>query len=253
MTLEERKLLWPDLLNIRELGGYETADGRTVDWRRLIRSSDLDRLTPVGQDALVKYGVRTIVDLRTPWEAENFPSPFSHQKPDGEQPYYQNKPLILDGNEAYESAEKSVKSYGEAYGLMLKYFPKQAAEVFRAIAHAEEGTILFYCHAGKDRTGIVSALLLTLLGVSREEVDADYADSAHYVQPLLDEWLERVGDDVEQQQRQREIWSAKPGTILALLTSIDKEYGSVEGYLLQAGVTQNEIHSIREKMLVSQR
>lgn len=250
MTTTERKLLWPDLLNTRELGGYETTEGRTVGWQRLVRSSDLDRLTPAGQAALIDYGVRTIIDLRTPWEAANFPCPFVQQEASDGLPRYQNIPLIGDDNAAYESAAAGVWLPSVTYRLILHHFPGQVAEIFRTLAHAQAGTILFYCHAGKDRTGVVAALLLALLRVSPEQIAANYAESERNVQPLLDEWLARVGDDLEQQERQKAIWSAQPATLLELLAFLAADYGGVESYLLRAGVTPDEIDTIRARFLV---
>src|SRR5438309_1708403 len=89
-----RHLAWPHCLNVRELGGYPIAGGGQVRWRALLRGDNLCRLTPEGCSALVDYGVRTIIDLRSPWELELAPHPFRQSEQSSRWPTYLNLPLL---------------------------------------------------------------------------------------------------------------------------------------------------------------
>src|SRR5688500_17816224 len=88
-----RQLSWEACYNVRDLGGYATADGGVTRWRAFVRAGSLYRLTPAGRAALLDYGVRTIVDLRRASELEHYPNPFAQQSEDANPPIYLNLPL----------------------------------------------------------------------------------------------------------------------------------------------------------------
>ncbi|MEM7129040.1 MAG: tyrosine-protein phosphatase [Chloroflexota bacterium] len=250
MNSRSRRLLWPSTFNTRDLGGYQVQDGREVTCGQLIRSDNLARLTPAGQDALVEYGVQTIIDLRFSEELKANPSPFTNLDPDNWQPIYQHISLIPEHIRTVSPPLKW-KTEGERYSAALEHFPSQIASVIKVMAEASEGSILFFCHAGKDRTGMIAALVLALLGVSHEDIIANYAESAIHLKPWVERLRADIGDDPKQQAQLTKNMAADPETMSAMLTFLKDQYGGAESYLLQAGVSQNELERIRHKLLTS--
>ncbi len=108
--------------------------------------------------------------------------------------------------------------------------------------------MLVHCAVGKDRTGVVCALLLGLAGVPRERIAADYAESAANLAPLLDEWLAEASDDAERALRRR-LASAPAEAMLDVLDELERRHGSVERYLLDAGATERELALARARLL----
>jgi protein-tyrosine phosphatase len=165
--LRDRHLTGPACYNTRDLGGLLTVDGGQTRWQAIIRSDTLGRLTPQGRQALLDSGVRTIIDLRAPKEAQEELSAFTLPSLQTNEPTYLNLPLKKYYPHVSELINKAA-SRAEVYCIILDYYPDAVAEVLRAIANARSGGVVIHCHAGKDRTGIVSALLLSLVGVPAE-------------------------------------------------------------------------------------
>jgi protein-tyrosine phosphatase len=238
-----RYLAWDACYNAREVGGYPAADGRLTRWRALVRADNLHRLTPEGQAALRDYGVRTIIDLRMAHELERHPNPFAVRQGTDDVPRYLNLPLLdSDTDAAFDAAQAA---QGE-YIVIVERSKELIATVIKAVAASlEEGAVLVHCHGGKDRTGIIVALLLSLTGVPRETIAEDYALSEVRLEPAHSAWLE---EQAQSQGRpvERPLWMfSRPEKMLALLAYLDQHYGGVEGYLEACGVTQDEMAQIR--------
>lgn len=158
------------LANVRDLGGLERRDGSTTPERVFVRAELLDDLTPAGWEYLTDYGVRTVLDLRRPTER-------SGAVPDG----VRHVRVDLDGedNQEFWTPIEADGRWGTPlyYSSHLAQLPGRMAEVVRAIAAASEGTILFHCGAGWDRTGLVAAVLLRALDVTEDAAAADYLAS----------------------------------------------------------------------------
>ena len=170
MTVKDQKtriLQWDGCLNARDLGGYATEDGHETRWDRVIRSDNLIRLTDAGRQALIDHGVRRIVDLRLPRELEQDPPPFrGHDIVD-----YHHVSFI----DPEAEPGPSVETLADDYKRMLERYKPGVTSIMRAIAEApQDGAVLIHCHSGKDRTGIISALLLRLAGVPTETAAEDY-------------------------------------------------------------------------------
>ena len=248
MTQEEqdrRYLAWDACYNVREVGGYPVADGKQIRWRTLVRADNVYRLTEAGQAALRDYGVRTVIDLRLARELEKHPSPFAANGHAG--PRYLNLPIHDPAtNEAMDAADSM---QGE-YIAILELNKGLIAEIIKAVAaNLGDGGVLVHCHGGKDRTGIIVAMLLTLAGVPREVIVEDYALSEVMLEPVHLEWVEEKskaqGGPVE---RPRWMYS-RPETMDGVLGYLDREYGGVEGYLEAAGVTRAEMVRVRERLV----
>jgi protein-tyrosine phosphatase len=166
----DRILKLPNSMNVRDLGGYP-AQGRVTRWKSVLRGDNPNRLTPESVQALLDYGLRTVIDLRHPSEANDPTNPFVpgglgaaagvilHSLPLFEVEAYEATPALKAGP---HSSTWSI--------AMLETFGVNIARVMRAIAQAPEGAVLFHCHLGKDRTGLVGQLLLAALGVDEDVV-----------------------------------------------------------------------------------
>ena len=243
----ERYLAWDACYNARDVGGYPTEDGRRTRKRALVRSDDLYRLTSRGQAALREYGIRTIIDLRLAHELQRDPNPFAGRKGVDDVPRYLNLPLHdLASNAAIAEAEPT---HGE-YIVILERNKKLVGAAIKAVAASlADGGVLVHCHGGKDRTGIVTALLLSLAGVPREIIAEDYALSEVLLEPSFSAWVEERSR-AEGQPVERPLWMfSPPEKMLGLLEHLDREYSGVEGYLEAAGVTQEEMAAIRTQLI----
>ncbi|MEU4694797.1 tyrosine-protein phosphatase [Actinoplanes sp. NPDC023714] len=200
-------LEWPDCVNARDLGGTPTLGGGAIRPGALIRSDSLGLLTPASVAALRELGLALILDLRWPRECDKDPSPFAGD------PAYRNVPL-LDDPLGYEPPE-------DTYAPMLDHNAERIGRAFRVIAAAPAGGVVVHCHGGRDRTGVVVALLLALAGVGGDLIAADYARTQ----------------------------GCEADAMRATLTHADRRHGGVEAYLREAGVSGEELAAIRQRLL----
>jgi protein-tyrosine phosphatase len=179
----ERHIDLDGLCNLRDLGGYAALDGRTVRWRRLYRSDSLSRLTdPVGFAAL---GVRTVVDLRYPAEIAA-----SGRVPDSARYAYHNLSIEHRPYDQWAlGPDVGVTEYlAERYAEVALDGVREIGQALRVIAAADSAPVVVHCTSGKDRTGIVAALVLALLGVSDDDIVADFALTARATDRLAERW-----------------------------------------------------------------
>ena len=243
-----RRLIWDACHNVRDVGGYVTSGGGITRWRALLRADDLCRLTPAGQAELAAYGVRTVIDLRSPSELAAAPHPYADPTGDRDSPAYHPLALFDEDDAAAWSLLEATQNNGEFYCGVLDLFQHRVGAVVRAVAEAPQGGVLVHCFAGKDRTGIVTALLLALADVPRETIAADYALSDSYLQPLYEELMAGVEDPAERERRAQE-YTSLPEAILAILDHLDARYGGVEAYVREAGVSDDQVDRIRRRLV----
>jgi protein-tyrosine phosphatase len=238
-----RRLAWEGVLNARDLGGYPAADGRETRWGAVVRSDNLTPLTPTGQAALVEYGVRTIVDLRLPNEVARKPNPFA--APGSHGIAYANVSFV----DPAAAPPTEFGTLADDYKGMLVRFRQPVATVMAAVAGADDGGVLVHCAAGKDRTGLVAALLLGLVGVPRRTIATDYALSAECLRRRNEEWLENgPGDRAEREEVLRK-FAPTPQAMLEVLDHLTERHGGVEGYLSWAGVPADDLTRLRARLL----
>ncbi len=245
---QSRSLPWDACNNARDLGGYPTANGNPTRWQALIRSDTLYLLTPAGQTALRDYGVRTIIDLRSPHELEREANPFATQQEIEGVPRYLNIPLVDEDTAATGDAAGSMQ---DDYCIILDKSKESMASVINAVAaNIQQGAVLVHCAGGKDRTGIIIALLLSLAGVPRDTIIEDYALSETLLEPSHSAWLEAQAQ-AQGRPIERPRWMfSRPETMQATLDYLDQEYGGAEPYLHSAGVTPATIAQLRNHLLV---
>ncbi len=245
-----RRLHWPDCQNTRDLGGLPTRSGATRSGV-VIRSDNVASLTPAGRQAMIDYGVATVIDLRSESEVKGAPGPpfseFQSTSPataiaDGGVPIYRNIPLIDD---ATAPILNEAPAMPERYMLMLERRQAAFGAVFDAIASTEE-PVLFHCFAGKDRTGLVAALILSLAGVDPEAIGADYAETDIQLAGRYEEWLAKAAP--ERLETMRTELRCPPEWMLSALEHVERKWGGVEGYLEAAGLSSSTISRLQAKL-----
>ena len=236
----DRHLDWEGAFNVRDLGGLRTADGRTTRFGAVVRGDSPSRLTEAGWEALLQHGIRTIIDLRNDDEL----GPDSAPRP----AEVNTVRVPLDGNKDREfwkdgwerDPQFATPMY---YASHFERFPDRTARVIAAIANAVSGGVYFHCVGGRDRSGQVAILLLTLAGVEPSEIVADYELSAPRLVRLYEAWGEPDQGPELAEFLAREGTSARE-LILSLLESFD-----AEGYLRAAGLGRPEISRVRRRLL----
>jgi len=242
-----RDLTWDACYNARDLGGYPTTDGRATRRQALIRADNLVRLTPAGQAALRAYGVRTILDLRLAYELASDPSPFAATSGQPGEPRYVHLPLH---DAATDAAIDAADSTAAGYLVLLEQNHAHVAAVIGAVAAGlAAGGVVVHCHGGKDRTGLVAALLLALVGVPPALIAADYAHSAVQLEGPYAAWL-TAQTAAQGHPVTRPRWmESQPATMQAVLAYLDRQYGSVADYLRATGVPPATLAQIRAHFL----
>ncbi|WP_091646289.1 tyrosine-protein phosphatase [Micromonospora pallida] len=231
------------MFNFRDVGGYPGHDGRTVRWGRLYRSDSLHRVDETDRAAFAALGVRTVIDLRRPSEVAR----------DGRVPAY-------DGL-AYRNIHPEHRSWAEqmydpetslAHFLVERYVELATTgaaglgEAVGLIADADNAPAVVHCVAGKDRTGIVCALTLSVLGVSDADIAADYALSSES-SARFSAWL--AASRPEAEDPPAPFLSSPAEAIGLFLDALRDRHGSIEGYLRHAGMTDAQFAALRAHLL----
>lgn len=222
--------------NFRDLGGIPAAGGRATRWGVLYRSDALSLLTENDWSVLEKRNVRTIIDLRSDGEAASSPV----KAPAGIECLHFSLMKDLDRNRQNRSRETILESMKLDYVKTLYSNPACAAQIMSTILERmEEGSVVFLCSAGKDRTGIIAALCLYLCGVSREDIIADYIVSSTYNTNGINKMIENIPEQylkmIPDMQLLRDCFASKPETIAALLDAFEEK--GITGLLHQNGFT----------------
>jgi len=230
-------------LNVRDLGGLRLADGGETRWAALVRSDRADLLSASGRRALRDHGVRTIVDLRGASERDGA------RGVEGIRTVH--VPLFDENDEAYlEAAAEACASMEEFYVYSVERCAPKFAAAVAAVGDAAGGGVLVHCQGGRDRTGIVVALLLALVGVPDDLIAEDYAASEEALQPMYQAWIDETEDASKRELRERDVQerACRPEVILHLLARLRERHGGVESYLLAAGATEVQLARVRERL-----
>jgi len=243
-----RHIALPGTFNIRDLGGYATNDGGTTLWRRLLRADSLHKLDAAGVETLVAEGLVTVIDLRHDSELDTAPNPFAAR--DGFR--YVNINLLADLLPRHDATyEQDVDVLLDLYVRTVDERGEHIREALEAIAAAPQGAILFHCAAGKDRTGIMAALLLSIAGVERELILDDYELTAAQIKPVLGEYEKRAAERGQDLVSLHAIMASRRETMAALLDHIDTQHGGVVDYLLATGLSTSTLERLRGRILQS--
>ena len=233
--------------NIRDLGGYKSALGIAIPWRRFLRSDSLHRLADGEIDRLHAFGVRKVIDLRTPDELAQAPNPFASYH----NVQFANVPLFDDLSPEALSKTRSPDDDPLVAFYMAAIDTRGSAicAIMAEIAGVEQGAVLFNCTAGKDRTGIIAALLLGLADVPHDQIVEDYTLTADLITDLVAEFLEisrSRGGDTESYAKLLQ----SPGpTMASTLAQIQAKYGSISEYLEVIGLPLSDVEKLRARLL----
>ena len=238
-----RNLGFSATYNFRDVGGYPGLDGRTVRWRRLFRSDALHRLGAADNEAFSQLGVRTVIDLRRASEVEKF-----GRVPERYGLDYRNLVLKHVDWEEVESPDETVRErwLADRYLNFAEDGREALLGSLQVIADPANAPVIVHCMAGKDRTGTVCALALALLGVSDEDIAADYALTTSAMRPLTAYLMEKHPSAVLGNEH---MFDSPPGAMLMFLADLRELHGSVEDYALEIGLTGAEIASMRTHLL----
>lgn len=240
---DARRLRWDACYNTRDLGGLPTDGSRRTRWRGVVRSDNLARLTFHGRTALVRYGIRTVIDLRGIDEHGLEHDLFSRAEMIGTERLA--LPLLSD---EFATRYRQREVAGHDFDLLvLQTSGPNIARIFDAIASAPDGGVLFYCHAGKERTGLVAALLLASVGVAPAVIAGEHSASDRYLAPLYEAWFADFSSAERETRRQSLL--TDPAQMEQTLDYLDHSYGGILPYLIGVGVSQDQLHRIQERLL----
>ena len=245
-----RTLVWDGCLNVRDLGGHPTEDGGETVFGAVVRADSVRRLTDAGWAALVDYGVRTVVDLRQHMELEadpprELPVEVVHVplfgSPDPGDAYW------AEMDELAEAAGGLAAGKAAIYLDHLERFRSYVRDAIEAVARAPEGAVLVHCQVGKDRTGLVTALLLRLAGVAPGEIAADYAVSEERLRPASETWIAAAADEADRAFRVR--LTQTPAEAMSLvLATLEARHGGVAGYLRGGGLAEADVVGVAARL-----
>ncbi len=212
----------------------------------LVRSDAISFLTSAGREAMCAYGVTTVIDMRTEAERNGtFDPRFPRNAGDMTMApgvTYLHRPLIDDPTLRRVSQVPGVL---EGYVMMVDNRREALGRIFTAIADAEGG-VVFHCFAGKDRTGLVAAMLLTLAGVAPEHVAADFGETDVQLAGEYAKWIAAAAPELH--AGMRENLCCPPERILAVLAHVENRWGGVEAYLEACGVTPQNVDQLRSRL-----
>lgn len=246
-------------VNIRDLGGYKTTDGKTVKPYKLIRAAELANLSESDIKKLTStYGLAEIIDFRTNSEAKAKPDPTiknvsyvhdSIMKDNGSSTSTQDmiasfakmdnpEQFLISANKSFVTDQQSLDGY--------KLF-------FQQLLENKKGSVLWHCTAGKDRTGFGTALVLAALGVDQKTIMNDYLLSNKYRetenQKMLDA-LAKQTDDLKVMAGMKAVLDVRPSYLNAAFDEINAKYGSIEAFLKEGlGLTNQDIKALKKMYL----
>ena len=246
-------------INFRELGGYQTKQGQTIKWHKVIRTGSLSQLTPADQKFLDEYGVRYDVDFRSPQEVLDAPD-----RVPANAKYVYAPVFNVDETKNSDGSDKMAANLEEhpdsGFKHMLKVYrmivtEQHAKNEYRRFFDTllandqEDGVLLFHCTAGKDRTGMAAIVFLTALGVDFETIRQDYLltneASVERIEGATQSAKEK-GASAETVASLRALWSVDQAYLDAAMTEIKRQSGNLEHYLrTELKLTKNEIAELQ--------
>lgn len=228
--------------NIRELGGYRTQFGGKTKEKVYLRSDRTNKLTNNDMEKLIDYGVTMVVDLRSEIETEKNPSVFSNI----EGINYKNIPM-LDGFASMVKGVELPSSMFELYKDLLDNGKNNFRNIFKGFLE-NEGVTLFNCTAGKDRTGVVSMLILQLAGVADETIIKDYGESEKNLTDFIKKQKIFFKSIKEVEVPEYFLYS-KEEDMRKTLDYLYKNYQDTRNYLKESGLTEKELDRLNKKFI----
>lgn len=228
-----RRLKFTHILNCRDLGGYQTEYGVTK-FGRFLRAGVVEVPDDSEIKALEAYGVNTVIDLRGDFEVNDMQTELGRING--------CKHMNISLYEAnVANANGEMGQLGEIYSMIVDENRDKIRTVLEAIADADDGCLFYHCFFGKDRTGILTLLLLTIAGADEDDIIADYEVTYSYIRRYVDEHADTLWS------KDRTFHYSKAETLITLIEHINEKYGSVYDYILSTGISEEKIIKIRNK------
>ncbi|HEY4275147.1 MAG TPA: tyrosine-protein phosphatase [Rhizomicrobium sp.] len=248
--------------NFRDLGGYRVPDGRQVRWGQLYRSGVMNGLTSADMEYLTAIGLTVICDLRSIGERAEQPNPFLKTETTAVIGTDYEMPALSDMQNA-KTRDEAIAAFAAGYISFTEFLTPQYTDMFaRLVRH--QTPLAFNCSAGKDRTGVGAALILSVLGVPRASIVADYALTQVYTPPsLYMNQIAKTGKTPGLTPEQAEAFSRMPKDVLQVLmgsdpavmemalAEMDRKYGGpVELAKARFGLTDEKVAQLRKMYLI---
>ena len=272
-SLDPRRILSIDgVINFRDLGGYQTKDGRQVQWGKVYRSAQLDKLSEQGIEQLAALDIKAVVDLRFTEESQRYPTiraavpsaeMLAWDDPQFEDTKHQGKVMKMSWKDSLSTNDPA-----QVREAMRRNYPQKLYShrlIYRAMLQRlmdEKTPLVFHCAAGKDRTGVAAALILSLLGVNDELIVEDYLVTQLAMQNLIENWVAGGAADTDEyddfQSRLasypkaivQPVFDADEAYIRTLLAYVNETYQGFENYAFTTmGLTEKNIEVLRECLL----
>ena len=245
-----RIIKFEGILNFRDLGGYQARVNRQVAWRRLFRSGELHCMTTGDMEKIKnELKVKTIIDLRSSRPIEYFGIGLVKEMGGN----YYNIPLVtVDDYNMERKLSRHFTNLHDEYLCRLKNngYGKRFIEALNIIANTSNHPVIFHCNAGSDRSGILSAIILNILGVGDSDIETDYGLTQNELQKFIDRWNNNPATaDIHKNLPEYQV-KLDPKVITALLATLRKEYGSVRGYLESFGADKFLFTRLEKALLV---
>ncbi|MEM1124734.1 MAG: tyrosine-protein phosphatase [Bacteroidota bacterium] len=259
VVASERLIPMENALNFRDLGGIPTKDGRIVKWGTFYRSGKLSELSSKDLQYFQTLGIKTVIDFRDDQEIKEDPNRYPEnyvvervRTPIGDRSGNMQRELRKTIKKANPDNFDSEKFVADVMRQFVDTFAFQYKPFLEFASNPEKTPLLFHCTAGKDRTGLGSALILAMLGVEREVIFGDYLMSNYYRNKKINKSLRKatlVGVD---QRIAQPLVEVKSSYIAAAFEAMDKKYGSVENFLnVEYGLDEVKLAAIRNQFLMS--
>ena len=243
----ERHFAFEGCFNFRDIGGYLTKEGKKIKKGIYFRTGRQDRMSEKDLAELKNLKISTQIDLRKPEEIlDQGKGPLENMGAD-----YINIPIIPDGgSDQLSRLVGDTGISGKRYLGYLEFGPESWLKIFEILANKDSLPLVLHCTAGKDRTGVTTAFLLSVLGVDRDLIEADYKLTNLDTERQAD-FIENSGGFPEGVDREAMILAAgvPEDAMKVFLDGVESRWGSVLGYLEEIGITKNQMNAIRDNFL----
>jgi len=243
----ERHTAFEGCFNFRDIGGYPTKEGKKIKKGIYFRTGRQDRMSEKDLAELKDLKISTQIDLRKPEEIlDQGKGPLENMGAD-----YINIPIIPDGgSDQLSRLVGDTGISGKRYLGYLEFGPESWLKIFEILANKDSLPVVLHCTAGKDRTGVSTAFLLSVLGVDRDLIEADYKLTNLDTERQAD-FIENSGGFPEGVDREAMILAAgvPEDAMTVFLDGVESRWGSVLGYLEEIGITKNQMNVIRDNFL----
>lgn len=243
----DRHIPFEGCFNFRDIGGYSARDGKTIKWHMYYRAGRQDRVTQTDKSKLADLKISTQIDLRKPDEIDD--QGVGPLRSTGTN--YEHIPVIpKGGSDQLSRLVGDTMISGERYLAYLEFGPESWVRIFDLLSIKESYPVVLHCTAGKDRTGVSTAFLLSILGVERETIEADYALTNRDVERQVDFITASVGlPDGMTRTDMVKAAGVPESAISVFLNGLEERYGGAVEYLSSIGIKNNTLKRISNILL----